>query len=307
MADNPFLQDLPDPPTPPDILYKFVVPDRVDVLERLRIRFSPLLTTNDDFEVRRTFKQLVGPRMKGAFTHELMRLDIAGLMDERLSEALAKRGLPDQAKPVVQALLRQQLGGAQYREGLRSMMQGLLDQVLPMMNSDEQIERLLREAIGSGVALSLTDDLHNPTMWGYYNQQQGFVIVFDAVSPFFSVSGAGKQRKLQQISYFDGELEEALDNPRLAFMSKGTRWSHEREWRLYAREEDADQVIEADGQRIHLFTFPPEMVRGVYVRRATPPQTVQRIRAALAQHCPGAFLKCLEPDRMRNRYVEVPI
>jgi hypothetical protein len=308
MADNPFLIDLPDPPTPPELLYKYVVPERVDVLERLRIRFSPLLTTNDDFEVRRTFRQLVGPRMKGAFNHELMRLDVDALMDERLSKALAERGLPDQAKPLVQALLRQQLGGAQYQEGFRSMIQGLLGQFLPMMNSDEQIQRLLHETIGSGVALSLTDDPQNPTMWGYYaDQQKGFVIAFDAASPFFSIGTAGKRRKLQQISYFDGELEEALDNPRLAFMSKGTRWSHEREWRLYAREEDANQVIEADEQRIHLFAFPPEMVRGVYVRRATPPQITQRIRAALAEHYPRAFLKRLEPDRMKSRYVEVPI
>lgn len=308
MADNPFLDDLPDPPTPPDLLYKYVVPDRVDALERLRIRFSPLLTTNDDFEVRRTFKQLVGPRMKGALTHELMRLDVDELMDARLSEALAEHGLPDQAKPLVQALLRQQFGGAQYQDGLRSMMQALLDRSLPIMNSDEQIERLLHKAIGSGVALSLTDDPQNPTMWGYYaDQQKGFVIAFDTASPFFSVNRAGKQRKLQQISYFDGELEEALDNPRLAFISKGASWSHEREWRLYARDEDADQVIEADGQHIHLFTFPPEMVRGVYVRRATPPQTIQRVRDALAQHCPGAFLKRLEPDRMKNRYIEVPV
>jgi hypothetical protein len=212
MADNPFLNDLPDPPTPPDLLYKYVVPERADVLERLRIRFSPLLTTNDDFEVRRTFKQLVGPRMKGAFNHELMRLDVDALMDEHLSKALAERGLPNQAKPFVQALLRQQLGEAQYQDGFRSLIQELLDQFLPMMNSDEQIQRLLHEAIGSGVALSLTDDPHNPTMWGYYaDQQKGFVIAFDAASPFFSVSATGKQRKLQQISYFDDELEEVLE------------------------------------------------------------------------------------------------
>jgi hypothetical protein len=246
--------------------------------------------------------------MSGAFTHELRSLDLDPHLDTHLSELLAERGISDQAKPLVEALLNQQLGGGRYQDEIRSTMLMLLGQFLPMMNSDERIERLLHDVIGSGVALSLTDDPYNASMWGYYaDQQKGFVIAFDTASPFFSVNATGKQRKLQQISYFDGELEEALDNPRVAFMSKGTSWSHEREWRLYAREEDADQIIEADGQRIHLFAFPPETVRGGYVRRATPPQTIKRIQTALTQHCPDAFLKCLEPDRMRSRYNEVPV
>ena len=303
MTDNPFLKDLPDPPTPPDVLYKYVGPDRVDVLEGLRIRFSPLLATNDDFEVRRTFKQLAGPRMTGAFAHEVMRLDI----DARLSELLAEHGINEQARPLVLALLRQRFG-VQHLDEFQDVIKALWDQFLLTVNSDEQIERVLHEATGSLVALSLTDDPQSPTMWAYYAEQgKGLVIAFDTASPFFSMNAAGKRRRLQQISYFDGVLEEVLDDPRLALMSKGVGWSHEREWRLYAREEDADRIIEADGQRIHLFVFPPEMVRGVYVGRATPPQTIQRFRTALAQHCPSAFLKRLEPDRMKNRYVEVSV
>jgi hypothetical protein len=48
--------------TTPRYLFKYLSVARVDdVLEQGTVRFTALLNTNDCFEVRSTFKQLVGP------------------------------------------------------------------------------------------------------------------------------------------------------------------------------------------------------------------------------------------------------
>ncbi|WP_112664498.1 DUF2971 domain-containing protein [Microvirga flavescens] len=305
MVDNPYLKDFPESPASPDTLYKYVVPERVDVLEGLHIRFSPLLATNDDFEVRRTFRELAGPRMRAAFAHEVMGLDVDG----KLSEALIEAGFGDERlKPLALALLRQRFGDTPPTEALRAITLRLIDQFLLTVNREAAIGQLLERIAGRHVALSLTEEPSSSTMWAYYAAEgRGFVVAFDTTNSFFCRTNEGKRRKLQQIQYFDGELGEALDDIRAAFISKSVGWSHEREWRLYAREEEADKVVSFGDQQIHLFAFPPEMVRGVYVGRRMASQTVDRIKTALTQNCPESFLRRLEPDRMKGRYVEVPI
>lgn len=57
------LDDFDDPPPPPRFLYKYLSAERVgNVLEGGTVRFTPLMNTNDSFEVRATFDKVAGPK-----------------------------------------------------------------------------------------------------------------------------------------------------------------------------------------------------------------------------------------------------
>lgn len=63
MAETFDLDDFDNPPPPPRFLYKYLSAERVgNVLEGGTVRFTPLINTNDTFEVRSTFEKLAGPK-----------------------------------------------------------------------------------------------------------------------------------------------------------------------------------------------------------------------------------------------------
>src|ERR1700693_6098232 len=61
------------------ILYKYFPPERLDVLEKLRIRFSPAISTNDAFELK--------PLTKGWASKEEGRKILASRLEEKFSHA----------------------------------------------------------------------------------------------------------------------------------------------------------------------------------------------------------------------------
>ena len=89
-------------PVPPPTLYKYVIPDRVDVLKSASIRFTPPLNTNDIFEVRQTFDLIAGPMLPAFFKEVTPEVDF----EESLRNALHEMGLGglsnEQAKAFVQ-------------------------------------------------------------------------------------------------------------------------------------------------------------------------------------------------------------
>ena len=63
MAETFDLDDFDNPPPPPRYLFKNLSAKRVgNVLEGGTVRFTPLMNTNDTFEVRSTFEKLAGPK-----------------------------------------------------------------------------------------------------------------------------------------------------------------------------------------------------------------------------------------------------
>jgi hypothetical protein len=305
MAANPFLEGLPIPRRPPGILYKYVIAERVDVLKGLHIRFSPLLGTNDDFEVRRAFKQFTGPRMKSAFIHEIRSRGINKLLADRLR----KRGLKQKEIDLVLAKLRRKTGENTSSKGVEVAVIKMLEQsIIPVLNDDQVIEEVLKETGASTVALPLTDDPHNSSMWDRYAaRSQGFVIAFDTADPFFWKSSSGRNRRLQEIRYFDGPLEEVLEDPIAAFISKTTNWSYEREWRLYANTDEADRIIKAGDDEIHLFSFSPKAILKIYVGHRSSPETVERIKLSLSEIGSDSPVVRLKPDMMKGVYTEEPV
>lgn len=74
--------DFDSPPPPPRFLYKYLSAERVgNVLEDGTVRFTPLMKTNDTFEVRSTSENLAGPNFIAMLTEQ---------MDTTVSEAIVR-------------------------------------------------------------------------------------------------------------------------------------------------------------------------------------------------------------------------
>jgi hypothetical protein len=50
MAERATLDQSDEVPEPPEVLYKYLPPDRIDILENMKIRFNPPSEFNDTFD-----------------------------------------------------------------------------------------------------------------------------------------------------------------------------------------------------------------------------------------------------------------
>src|SRR4051794_35974493 len=109
-------EGLDDRPAPPPTVYKYVMPERVDVLANASIRFTPPLNTNDIFEVRQTFELLAGPKMLTLFEEASATIDF----DETLVDALKDTPLAGSTVEGVKALIGN-FTGADFEAMVRSL------------------------------------------------------------------------------------------------------------------------------------------------------------------------------------------
>src|SRR5260370_15223570 len=248
-------------PIAPPRLFKYLPRSRVDVIENLRIRFTPLMATNDIFEVRRTFKKLVGPKFDQLLSEQSADLD----PEATAIVELKKLGISDdQARVLAKETLIQKFG-PDFKAILQKMVADVAKVVVPTLNRDDNIEQVLMNVGGQLVGLSLSEDGHNSMMLAHYGEQgRGFVLEFDTSDSFFSKSQiTGKTRRLQKVEYFDEPIEELMDAPEKALISKTTNWTFEKEWRLTLRADEADIELPGSPDPIHLFNIPPSCISKV--------------------------------------------
>jgi hypothetical protein len=73
--------EVPQPPTP-EVLYKYLPPDRIDILESMKIRFTPPSDFNDAFDTHYLVPRSQGPKGKAARVLLRTRLGIFCLTEE---------------------------------------------------------------------------------------------------------------------------------------------------------------------------------------------------------------------------------
>ena len=211
---------------PPPLLCKYLPPEGIRVLQNERIRFTPMLGTNDPFEIRRTFEVALGPKA-----------------DEHLASALARADIGN----IVQIVAAQIGGdaGSIDHEQVRLLATRLArEKIVPAFNAPQNIDAFLKNVGGRSCALSLTDDPHNPPMWAHYaSGWTGFVLYLDTASQFFRRDERGREIKPEKVDYRDEPDAELITNIRAPLLTKFLRWSYEREWRLII---DADNFPPSD-------------------------------------------------------------
>ena len=157
--------------TTPSVLYKYMHPDRLDVVENQKIRFTQPNFLNDPFEVRPIFRSIFDRKD----LERTFRRDLEHAICEEIDKNPATKN-DKSSKEIAKILVADKL----------SLIQGdfitFLEGISP--NLDEQFYNASKEKIA---ILSLTEDRNNLLMWSHYaDQHRGFVIGFDAKHNFIN-------------------------------------------------------------------------------------------------------------------------
>lgn len=309
MATSFSFDDLEIQPPPPPLLYKYLSPDRVEnVLAGKTVRFTPLMGTNDSFEVRKTFDQFAGPKFQHMLAEQMDAVTTEESIERLVIQQLRENGLDASNPKLVIELLRHQSGG-DFLATIRDAMQQMVETtMIPMFNSSDSAMELLEKFASGMLCFSLSERPDVPPMWAHYAaDHSGFVVAFKTNNSFFITRSDGSKNRLLKVKYFDGKISEPLDDPYAAFISKTADWSYEREWRLYSKAAQSDMIFEREGDPIHLFKFPSTAIERVIVGSKTSRETISQLRSIIANTYFGVGLFRAEADRSSHSYIEIPI
>jgi hypothetical protein len=255
-------------------LYKYVPPERLDVLGNLRIRFTQPNAQNDPFEFRPLVKRFRRP--------EVARQALSVEYDRQFDDALLGRF------------------GQADADCIRKTWPALLTslKLRGMAKADRQsdpaarreIAQLLNSRIG---ILSLSEIPDSFLMWCRYAlERTGFVYELDDKHPWFWAKTDAKDdtHELRKVSYVDvpalpylAELEaqEVLYNKR-------KKWECEREWRIIRPFVESSERI---GEDIYLFDVPPSVLTGVIVGGCATDDSMQGLVQIIASNADLAHLR----------------
>jgi hypothetical protein len=259
-------------------LYKYVVPERLDVLQNGFIRFTQPEALNDPFEMRPVIKKLVGEGFweeMHADTGRWIRSEdfyesmVTQIIDKYVPAATRQKMSDEQYRTMVQMLTPILQKGFTSRPDLMKGMETFFHVGIGVAKEEmgafaKNVPSIINESLG---ALSLTERADHPLMWAHYaSSHTGLVLEFDAEHPFFHEGP--EHCRLQKVAYSATkptiEVLAEGESPWIPwFYTKSKDWEYEQEWRVLRPLGSADKVIPFDTGNIHLFAFPPECVTGV--------------------------------------------
>ncbi len=167
---------------------------------------------------------------------------------------------------------------------------------MPMLQ--QLIARKFDELIG---ILCLSESPDNLLMWAHYaDSHRGFVIEFDQRSPFFNrrVNDEDELRHLQRVAYCPTRPSLTLSdvNDFSPFMTKGTDWEYEAEWRMLLPLDEASKVFGEGTQAVHLFEFPAEAISAVILGCRMASDKKEEVRQILSNFPHFNHVRCTEAE-----------
>jgi hypothetical protein len=261
---------------PPGILYKYCPPERIDVLQNGKIRFTQPPVFNDPFESTPAFLELIRPKS----------LELASRIEAE------RNGMSEEMR---QAMLNGLLHGP-HRHDLMQTLGSLF------------IDTLVRTV----VILSLTEKSDNLLMWSHYaKSHEGFVIGFKTSDPFLFRHGSKPHgaNSLMKVHY-------SRKRPKLKYLTevglaemyftKSREWAYEQEWRMFTPmpAEEVAEMLEAalrslaesgklpakHDYPIQLFDFGPVAVSQVILGCRASTETSSAVSSAIREKYPHAAL-----------------
>ena len=156
---------------PPPILYKYVHPDRLEVLKHQAIRFTQPQFLNDPFEVRPIFRGII----EGQDFDEVIEDETEKMISDWFSaNPFAKTD--ESGKEIVRIFMKDAI------DSLRHDLAKLTEGVAPILD-----EGFCKAAQNKVAILSLTEERNNLLMWSHYaHQHRGFVIGFKSSHDFIN-------------------------------------------------------------------------------------------------------------------------
>ena len=259
------------------ILYKYLQPARIDVLENKMIRFTQPGDFNDPFEFR--------PYIQSAASDEFVQEYVEANLDKLLEEELARYGAllqPGAGKMLKEMVSLNKAGVLEFFRHLElQVLQGL----------SPSIDASLNQNVGVMCLSEVPDSL---LMWGHYTEDhRGFVVGFDSDHTFFS-----KRRSEQDEFGFLRRVNYQHERPRVVlsdtsspvwFNTKSDQWAYEKEWRMLRVLSECDSRKEGAPFPICLFGFPEDAVLEIIIGLRSTSSLILRLES-LAPGFPRAAL-----------------
>jgi hypothetical protein len=281
------------------ILYKYLQPERLDVIKNRKIRFTQPGDFNDPFE----FRPYIATAIEESFTAKYLEENFDQLVEENLEKYASL--IPSISKERVKPLLLAQ------RDQLSILLKFLDPTVIKAVAP--KIDQALNQSVG---VLCLSEVRDSLLMWGHYtDNHRGLVVGFDSENPFFLKRKTEKDELgfLRQVQYQRQRPAAVLtDTSSLVwFQTKSEEWAYEKEWRMVRALKEASSRIEPGIFPVCLFEFPPEAVLEIVVGLRATPSLVREIqdlipsfpRASLfqARESPKDYALLVEPmDRGKS-------
>lgn len=255
---------------PPAILYKYLSPARVDVLENLKIRFTQVSALNDPFE------SLPGATLEHSSWYKTY-------FQRKISDEIARLGLQGRSK-------RREYERRRWKDfghfvKCYTDKKWLFDLSMDVQRMGDKVQ----------ACLSLSANSTNILMWSHYSvNHTGFVIGFDSKHEFFnnSVDPVIYSNKRPPINPFEARHDGDL------FYTKSLDWSYEEEYRKFIQLitpqplRNGNSFLPFDintpqtnpNQTIKLEPLPPSSIRCVIFGWKASASLKDQVRAALHSH-----------------------
>lgn len=252
------------------MLYKYMPYERVDVLEKLKIRFSPLPSLNDPFEVL--------PLIDMSSKHEELVAEIEKDLED-LWESTEEQEQTKENRQILEQVKKEQMQN--------------LNTLLSPNSVGEGVISLLGDNFG---VLSLSRTETSLLMWSHYaSEGKGYVLALDDDHKFFRqhdmegnltrpipVVYSEKRRKIVpgEENYYQKLLCE-----------KPLEWAYEQEERLFRTFLSKEGAVGKDtcDQDIILSYLPRKAIKGVYIGYRAGSDTRSRLFSAIEKNsidCP---------------------
>ncbi len=244
-------------------LFKYIRPERIDVIENLEIRFTQPDALNDPFELHPHFESIIAEADVLANLPETP-VDLRPMVAQAyamLSEAQRDMLPLDAAMQAVEAFMATDEARDATAQGLQIFLRSMRDGAAPIR---ESIYRAFNDNVGT---LSLSEIPDNELMWAHYaDSHTGLVLCFDEQHGFFSRRRSENDEFyfVRRVVYSDRPaVSMATLNGDALLVTKGTKWADEREWRMLVPLKDAPRSLPIGGDTVHLFAFPPDALKGI--------------------------------------------
>ena len=244
------------------MLFKYLPIERVDILESLKIRFSPLVSLNDPFECQPLID------MKNESSKLLEQINTG--LDE-LWEHTANEDKTEENRAFLEKTRAELIAGV--KEKANSFVAG------------QELMSLLKDTLGV-LSLSRTED--NLLMWSHYaDEGKGIVIGFDDEHSFFKQqNSSGISTRPIPVVYTNKRSKIVPDDDvyyEKLLCEKPRDWAYEEEERLFRVFLSKGDSLSKDayGMDVILTDLPKATIKAVYLGYSISEQTKTRTLSAI--------------------------
>ena len=233
------------------VLYKYAPPKRIDILQNRLIRFTQPNALNDPFEARPNFHALA------------TREGFASAFADTIRQAPL---IWEQCRLVTQTSLNQQAFADKVERDPDYAEQ--LYKKVPQSDLRTYARKRTYELCNVVGILSLSETPNNLLMWSHYAEDHtGFVLMLDSSHRFFKGNepflGFAKPEPVQYKSERPRITVEEVTMSEL-FLTKGSDWQYEKEWRYLKFLNDANKRHEKPNTHpVELFRLSSKCIKGV--------------------------------------------